>query len=292
MGWVKNPPYDVDSGGDWRIPCGLRRVIDGGYNAPRLIRKRDPALRRLALPFLLLPGLLPLTLAGCSPGYSPNTYASVAAQQQATVQRGVIVGVRHVEISANGAIGAAAGGAVGGVAGAQASGGAVTTALGAVGGALVGGIAGTAAEQAVADTTGWEYIVQETKGALVSVTQTSKVALTVGLHVLVIDGKQARVVPDYTVQIAVAAPASVAKPAVEGKKPDVATSANADATAPVFVSPLPPAPVNVAGVASVAPVANAAPAAPPAKTPTPEAATVTPAAGSAVPPVQVAPPHS
>ena len=159
-------------------------------------------MRRLALPFLLFPGLLSLSLTGCSEGYSPNTYAAAAAQQEATVQRGVIVGVRPVLISADGTIGAAAGGAAGGVAGAQVSGdNPVTTALGAVGGAVLGGLGGTAAEQAVADAKGWEYIVQGTSGTLVSVTQTSKMALPVGLHVLVIDGKQARIVPDYTVQI-------------------------------------------------------------------------------------------
>lgn len=269
-------------------------------------------MRRFALPFLLFLGLLPFALAGCSEGYSPNTYAAIAAQQQATVQRGVIIGVRQVEISANGTIGAAAGGAVGGVGGAQASGGPVTTALGAVGGALVGGIAGTAAEQAVADTRGWEYIVQETKRNLVSVTQTSKMALAVGLHVLVIDGKQARIVPDYTVQIAApAATAKAPKSAAGGTKPAATRAAqngavsNVSTPAPIFVSPLPPAPVTVSGDPTVPSVPSPAStdsavtlqASPSTsgETATPEAvnnrssATGTPSAGSAAMPVQVAP---
>jgi outer membrane lipoprotein SlyB len=193
--------------------------------------KTDPSLRRLALPFFVLPGLL--ALDGCSQGYSPNTYASSAAQEEAAVQRGMIVGVRQVLISANGTIGAAAGGAAGGVAGAQAPGGPVVTALGAIGGTLVGGIGGTAAAHAVADTKGWEYIVQEDPGdKLVSVTQTSKTALPVGLHVLVIAGtQQARIVPDYTVQIASAAPAVPAKPAAP----------SAPATFEVNISPVLPA---------------------------------------------------
>lgn len=181
-------------------------------------------MRWLALPCLLSAGFLPLILTGCNAGYSPNTYASTAAQEEAAVQRGVIVGVRQVMISANGTIGAVAGGAAGGVAGAQVSGGGVVTALGAIGGTLVGGIGGTAAAQAVADTKGWEYIVQEEPGdKLVSVTQTSKTPLPIGLNVLVIAGtQQARIVPDYTVQIAAAGPA--AKPA--------ATSAGNNAAAP------------------------------------------------------------
>ena len=164
------------------------------------------------------------------------------------MQRGVIVGVRQVLISADGTIGAAAGGAAGGVAGAQVSGDPVVTAFGAVGGAVVGGIGGTVAEQAIADTKGWEYIVQETGEKLVSVTQTSKTALPVGLHVLVIAGKQARIVPDYTVEIAAASPtAKVQKSAAEGKKPAVtkatktAAASNGSTTTPIQVSPLLPA---------------------------------------------------
>ncbi len=174
-------------------------------------------MRRLTLPFFLFSGLLPLSLAGCHESYSPNTYAADAAQQEAPVQRGVIVGVRDVHISADGTIGTAAGGAAGGVAGAQLSGSPEVTALGAIGGALVGGVGGAAAEQAIADTNGWEYIVQETNGNLVSITQTSKTALPIGQHVLVIDGsKQARIVPDYTVQVAASAPTS-AHPALAAK---------------------------------------------------------------------------
>jgi outer membrane lipoprotein SlyB len=200
------------------------------------------------------------------------------------VQRGVIIGVRLVLISADGTIGAAAGGAAGGVAGAQASGGPVTTALGAVGGALVGGIGGAAAEQAVADAKGWEYIVQETGGSLVSVTQTSKMALPVGLHVLVIDGKQARIVPDYTVQIAAGAPtATVPESASEGMKPAVtkatktAAASNVSTTTPIHVSPLPPA----AGPVQAAPVTVASgPTAPSAPSPASAVPAVTPLAPS------------
>ena len=190
------------------------------------------------LPLLLLPFAL-LPLGGCSPSYSPGTYAAGAAQQAAKVQRGVIVGVRRVLIRPNGAVGAVAGGAAGGVSGAQAPGGTLGAAFGAIGGSLLGGLAGVAAEQAVADTSAWEYIVQEADGHLVSVTQTDKVALPIGLHVLVIAGKQARIVPDYTVRVPGAGP--------QGKAgPDLAA-------APIYVTPLPgttPAPPAAAPLAA------------------------------------------
>jgi outer membrane lipoprotein SlyB len=193
-------------------------------------------------------GILPLILAACGAGYSPNTYASDAAQEEAAVQRGVIIGVRQVMISADGTIGAATGGAVGGVAGSQGRGGRVAGAGGAFGGTLVGGIGGNVAAHAVGDAKGWEYIVQEAPdGKLVSVTQTSKVPLAVGLHVLVIAGnQQARIVPDYTV--AVAAPAPPKPPS-----PPAAPPPEGAATMEINVDPvlpdgggLPEAPVTVA----------------------------------------------
>jgi len=228
-------------------PPGSRAQRDGAclnsytalnLNCLKSDTKKDHALRHLALPFVMIPGVLLLTLAGCNAGYSPNTYASTAAQVEATVLRGTIIGVRQVMIASSGAIGAAAGGAAGGVAGAQVSGGAVATGLGAVGGALAGGIGGTAAAQALANTKGWEYIVQEDGDKLVSVTQTSKISLPIGLHVLVIsDSQQARIVPDYTVQIAAAPPAAKPAPA---NGTTTAAAPNGAAPTEVNITPLLP----------------------------------------------------
>jgi outer membrane lipoprotein SlyB len=232
----------------------------------------DFSLRRLGFCIAFGSATLPLALGGCHPGYSPNTYAANAAQQEAAVQRGMIIGVRQVTIAANGTVGAAAGGAAGGVAGSQVAGGPVVTALGAIGGTLVGGIGGTVAAQAVADTKGWEYIVQESGDRLVSVTQTSKQPLPVGLHVLVIsDSQQARIVPDYTVQMATAAPpvAAAAKPAV---------AANGSAEVEMNIGPLPPAVPGAADL-QVAPGPVDDPVAPAAAVP----------AGSTAAPVQAAP---
>ncbi|WP_139284957.1 outer membrane lipoprotein [Acidocella aminolytica] len=224
----------------------------------RFSQATDLALHRPALPFFLLPGLLMLPLTGCHAGYSPNTYAADAAQQEAPVQRGVIIGVRQVLISASGSVGATAGAAAGGIAGAQLP----TTALGAVGGALVGTIGGAAAEKAVADTKGWEYIVQQSNNSLVSVTQTSKTALPIGMHVLVIDGsKQARIIPDYTVQLP-AKPAAKAKTATQGV---VATPAVTVSTLPAPAAPTPqnasPAATPPASTKETAAPAQAAPSA-------------------------------
>jgi len=230
------------------------------------------------LPFVLFPGLL--TLAGCSQGYSPNIYAADAAQEEAAVQRGTIIGVREILITPDGTIGAATGGAVGGVAGSQVGGAPVVTALGAIGGTLVGGIGGAAAAQAVGKTKGWEYIVDEEPGdKLVSVTQTSKTPLAVGAHVLVIDGsKQARIVPDYTVQVAAAPPAAKPQPATVTKPP---ASPLGSTTVEIDISPALP-PSGTPGPSQTAPITVAsdptATQATPATNPPPATHTATPAA--------------
>ena len=151
---------------------------------------------RRILPFLLLAA----PLAGCGPDYSPNTYSSTAVQQAAKVDQGVVVGVRPVGVSPQGATGAVAGAAAGAAVGAQVpTGGNVSATLGAIGGSLIGGLVGSGAEKAVGETRAWEYIVRKPSGELISVTQKDDVALTVGTKVLVIAGTQARIVPDYTV---------------------------------------------------------------------------------------------
>jgi outer membrane lipoprotein SlyB len=137
-------------------------------------------------------------LAACGPDYSPNTYSGAAAQQANKVDQGVVVGVRRVDIRAQTTTGAVTGGAVGGIAGSQAPGSGVVSAIGALGGSLIGGIVGSSVEQSATDTTAYEYIVRKPNGELVSVTQKDEIPLSLGQHVLVIAGNQARIVPDYT----------------------------------------------------------------------------------------------
>jgi outer membrane lipoprotein SlyB len=145
--------------------------------------------------------LLPLLLGGlsaCGPDYSPDTYAGRAMQQANKVEQGTIVGIRPVQIAADGTTGAAAGAAAGGVAGTRIGGGDITSAFGGIGGGLLGGLLGSAAEQAAGNTNGFEYIVRKGNNELVSVAQRDQVALALGQRVLVIAGNQARIVPDYT----------------------------------------------------------------------------------------------
>ena len=146
---------------------------------------------------ILAPGVM--ALGGCGPSYSPDTYSSNAVQQANKVDEGVIVGVRPVQITAQGVVGGVAGAAAGGAAGSQVGAGPTST-FGAIGGSLIGGIAGVTAEHIIGDANGFEYVVRKTNSDLVSVAQKDKKALPVGQKVLVIGGAQARIVPNYTVQ--------------------------------------------------------------------------------------------
>ena len=125
-------------------------------------------MRNIFATVLMLAGLF-----GCGPNYSPDTYASNAAQQANKVEQGVVVGVRTVAVSAAGTVGTVTGAAAGGIAGSQAAAGPVS-AFTALGGSLVGGIAGSTVEHATADTAAFEYIVRKPNGDLVSVTQKDK----------------------------------------------------------------------------------------------------------------------
>jgi multicomponent Na+:H+ antiporter subunit A len=229
-----------------RVPPG--DVIELAAGAGRLAaaasegtERMDGFLRRwpaAGVSLLALAAALCLAmLAGCAPNYSPDTYASNAAQQANKVEQGVIVGVRPVGISASGVVGAASGAAAGGVIGSQAGPGGITGALGAVGGSLVGGLVGTTVEHAQADTTAWEYVIKETKGDLVSVTQKDDKPLEIGQKVLVIAGNQARVVPDYTVT----------------PPPPPPPTTTAPAPAPVTATPLAPPPETPSTPAAASP---------------------------------------
>ncbi len=186
-------------------------------------------------------------VVGCGPSCSPNTYATGAVQQVNKVEPGVVIGFRQVTISA-GATGGAAGGVLGGTQSPLVG---INSALGAVGGTAIGSIIGTTIEHASGDTTGWEYIVRKANGDLLSVTQREQAPLPLGQKVLVIAGNQARIVADYSVEIA--APA----------KPEKRIEEPARKTAE---PPVPP----------ISPIVEPQPVGPQTVEAAPDAATVTP----------------
>jgi outer membrane lipoprotein SlyB len=177
------------------------RVTAGTRNSNASVApQRDIRLVSRSASRATLAGLV-LVLAGCAPDYSPNTYGTNAVQQANKVEQGTVIGVRQVEVVSQGATGAVAGGAAGGIIGSQTGTGGVGSAFGALGGTLIGGLVGSAVERTSSDTKAFEYIVRKGNAELVSVTQKDEKPLALGQQVLVIAGNQARIVPDYTVQL-------------------------------------------------------------------------------------------
>jgi outer membrane lipoprotein SlyB len=217
-------------------------------------------------------GVMLAMLGGCGSDYSPDTYASTAVQQANKVEPGIVVGVRQVDVTVQPTTGAVVGGAAGGIAGSQVPGGGVSRAFGALGGTLVGGLVGATVEHTAGDTEAFEYIVHETKGDLVSVTQQDSKPLTIGEKVLVIAGSQARVVPDYTVPVQT--------------EPSAAAAQDKPVPLPSSLPELPPAGLTPAIPASSDPVAaKSTPASPAPAT----AASPPPSAPSAPAPVAAPP---
>ncbi len=217
-----------------------------------------------------------IALAGCSPDYSPNTYNGSAVQQANKVDTGIVVGYREVRISDDGSVGTVTGGAAGGILGAELSSPTVPTALAALGGTIVGGVVGATLQHATGDTKGWEYIVRQPKGDLVSVTQREPTPIPIGQKVLVIEGKQARIIPDY-------ATASFDDPTPAPKadqKQDTEKEKAAVAAPPPPAEPVAPASTPATATTVTSTTAVAAPASAPASV-TNSAASAPPAPSSA-----------
>jgi outer membrane lipoprotein SlyB len=167
---------------------------------PAFERKIMPRMFSMCVTVVTAGLLASAFLTGCQPDYSPNTYASAAAQLANKVDQGIVVGVRAIQISADTTLATGTGAAAGGIAGSQV-GGTAGSAFGALTGSVAGGVAGNVIGHAQGDTNGFEYIVRKDNGDLLSVTQKDVAALPIGAKVLIIEGPQARVVTDYTVQL-------------------------------------------------------------------------------------------
>lgn len=141
---------------------------------------------------------LSLLLGGCA-DLSPNTYSAGDVGQVNQVVPAKIISMRPVKIkTSSGGAGTLIGAGAGAVAGSAIGGGTRANILGGIGGALVGGLAGHAIEEGIGTKQGMEYVLRTNSGKLLTVTQTQDLQLGVGQKVLIIYGKQTRIVPDNT----------------------------------------------------------------------------------------------
>lgn len=149
-------------------------------------------MKRFAI-MLVLP--LALMLNACTSRIGANEYATASTGQVNRALKGTIVSVRQVQVQNDNNAGMLLGGAAGGVAGSMIGGNDAVHVLGAIGGAVLGGMAGDAAQGALSNQGGYEYVVQLDNGNLVTITQGNDVLLTPGQKCIVLYGKQARVIP-------------------------------------------------------------------------------------------------
>ena len=143
--------------------------------------------------FLLFPAAM--LLSSCAADIGANDYDVSNANKVNQVQPCTVVTRRVVTVRDGDNSGATLGTIAGGVAGSQIGRGSTASVLGALGGALIGGVAGDLAQEGLSTQTGYEYIVRQDNGSMVTVTQGTDVLLQPGQKCLVIYGNQARVIP-------------------------------------------------------------------------------------------------
>ncbi len=156
---------------------------------------------------------LVLTLAGCATPSGQSQYKWDEVGQSVIVQFGTVINVREIGITgqnsgAGALIGAGAGAGAGSAIG-QGDGKAVAV----VGGLIVGAIAGAAAEQALADSTGLEYVITLENGKTITVAQNvnkGDVAVQAGHRVMVqTSGSYQRVLPADTLPTEIKRPRGI-----------------------------------------------------------------------------------
>jgi len=149
---------------------------------------------------ILFLALAAAPLGACSSQFGGNTVDASGANQVNRVLPGVVVASQPVTIRGESgrSIGGAVGSVAGGIAGSTLGTSNVEGALGAIGGAVVGGLLGAAAGDRVGNETGVEYIVRLEDGQTVTVVQGAEPVLEAGQRVLIVYGRQVRVIPDAT----------------------------------------------------------------------------------------------
>ncbi len=150
---------------------------------------------------ILLASLIALTVTGCAPSLSPDTYTTSGAGQVNRVVAGTVVSTRPVKVSDDfnsgdgGLTGTLVGAGAGAVAGSALGGGRGSILTG-IGGAVVGGIIGNQVQKKLTSQNGIEYVIKARDGSLLSIVQGNNPIFNPGTHVLVEYGRRARVIPD------------------------------------------------------------------------------------------------
>jgi len=152
-------------------------------------------MKKILLSTLLL--LVMLSIIGCQPMLTGETYSRDDARQIQQLEFGIIEQIKMVQIEGTkSAIGAGSGAIIGGVAGSSIGGGRGVI-IATVIGAIAGGMAGSAIEESVTKRQGMEITIRKESGQLISIVQelSPNQSFSVGDRVRVLNNNgEARVV--------------------------------------------------------------------------------------------------
>lgn len=140
--------------------------------------------------------LLGLSLtASCTSDIDTYQYATGNVGAASSASRCKVLSVRKIAVKSDSQMGTAIGGAAGGIGGYAIGGDSTAHLLGALGGAVIGGIAGNAAQGALSSQQGYEYVVEQDNGRVITTTQGTDVLLMPGDRCMLVYGERTRVIP-------------------------------------------------------------------------------------------------
>lgn len=134
-------------------------------------------------------------LASCTSDIDSSDYTTRSIGAASSSSKCRVLNVRKISVKSDGPAGTVLGAGAGGVAGYAIGGGDTAHILGAIGGAALGGIAGNAAQKGLTSQDGFEYVVEQDNGRVITTTQGTDVLLVPGDRCLVVYGERTRIIP-------------------------------------------------------------------------------------------------
>jgi len=134
-------------------------------------------------------------LAGCQTNINSDYYKATSVGSVNRAVKGTVVSVRSVKVYDDSGLGASSGATLGAIGGASAGNNLAGSAALAVTGAVAGGLAGSVVERASTRQGAFEYVVESSNGALLTIVQGGPTYFKSGEAVLVIYGNPSRIIP-------------------------------------------------------------------------------------------------
>lgn len=131
----------------------------------------------------------------CARDVSSDSYSASSAGSVGKVDEGIIIEIREVKLEgSNSGAGTTVGSLAGGAAGATIGQGRGSL-LGMVGGAIAGAFVGAFTEKELTEQKANQYFIRLNSGSIITVIQGKKNALSVGQKVMVLYGRETKVIP-------------------------------------------------------------------------------------------------